>query len=389
MTDQKRAVEAILFAAEGPLPLRRLAEVLGVTDQEAVKASVEDLAAEYDHLGMAFGVIEVAGGYQIRTRPEYAPWLRRLRKHQLARLSRAALETLSVVAYKQPVMKSEIDLIRGVETGGVLKSLLEKDLIRILGRKDLPGRPLLYGTTRRFLDVFGEKLQRALETVGLDAQVVAGAVAVGHRLHDPVDVQAYQMQQLPGHHGDFGRVDAVGAKERTAAALGALVEVHEPFFDHVFLKLARSGQLAEDLPGQGEIAAVDGTQKFGAQHGHVLGIAAADEEMAFVRAGPATHADVHEDFEGTVFLQALPKTFHDDVAPVGRQLPIVVRGTPIPGIGEAQVFQNIRLTGIGEITRFEFRGNVHPGFLRRRVVDLDQLFRRWNLSHVSSFLHRI
>jgi len=165
VTDQKRAVEAILFAAEGPLPLRRLAEVLGVTDQEAVRRSIDDLAAEYDHLGMAFGVIEVAGGYQVRTRPEFAPWLRRLRKNQLARLSRAALETLAVVAYKQPVMKSEIDLIRGVETGGVLRSLLEKDLIRVVGRKDVPGRPLIYGTTARFLEVFDLKDLSALPTL--------------------------------------------------------------------------------------------------------------------------------------------------------------------------------------------------------------------------------
>ncbi|MBU1742752.1 MAG: SMC-Scp complex subunit ScpB [Proteobacteria bacterium] len=165
MTDQKRAVEAILFAAEGPLPLGRLAEVLGVTDQDALKRSVEELAAEYDPLRMAFGVVEVAGGYQIRTRPEFAHWLRRLKKSQLARLSRAALETLAVVAYKQPVMKSEIDLIRGVETGGVLKSLLEKELIRVVGRKDVPGRPLIYGTTTRFLEVFDLKDLSALPTL--------------------------------------------------------------------------------------------------------------------------------------------------------------------------------------------------------------------------------
>ncbi len=165
MTDQKRAVEAILFAAERPLSLKRLAEVLGVTDLDSVRRSLDELAAEYDHLQMAFTVAEVAGGLQLRTRPEFSPWLRRLKKSQASRLSRAALETLAVVAYKQPVMKSEIDLIRGVETGGVLKSLLEKDLIRILGRKDLPGRPLLYGTTSRFLEVFDLKDLSALPSL--------------------------------------------------------------------------------------------------------------------------------------------------------------------------------------------------------------------------------
>lgn len=165
MTDQKRIIEALLFAAETPLSVKRLADVLGLTDLDAVRQSLVELVTEYDELDRAFNLVEVAGGYQFRTRSDFSFWLKKMKKTQLSRLSRAALEVLAVVAYKQPVTKAEVDLVRGVECGGVLRTLLEKGLIRVTGRKELPGRPMLYGTTQRFLEVFDLKDLQSLPTV--------------------------------------------------------------------------------------------------------------------------------------------------------------------------------------------------------------------------------
>lgn len=153
-TDLKRIVEAVLFAAETPLSLTQICQVLETGDKERVNTALAELAREYDYLERAFALVEVAGGWRLRTRPDMAFWLRKLKRQSATRLSRASLETLAIIAYKQPVLKAEIERIRGVEVSGVLRMLMEKDLVRVVGRKDLPGRPLIYGTTRRFLEVF-------------------------------------------------------------------------------------------------------------------------------------------------------------------------------------------------------------------------------------------
>ncbi|MCB2188547.1 MAG: SMC-Scp complex subunit ScpB [Deltaproteobacteria bacterium] len=163
--DLRRIVEALLFVAEGPLSLAQLGQVLETSDRAAIKQAVESLQQEYGSLERAFSLVEVAGGYSFRTRPELAFWITKLRKQQVTRLSRAALETLAIVAYRQPVLKAEIERIRGVEVGSVLKMLLEKGLVRVAGRRDLPGRPLVYATSRRFLEVFDLKDLRDLPTI--------------------------------------------------------------------------------------------------------------------------------------------------------------------------------------------------------------------------------
>ncbi len=163
--DIKRILEALIFVSEGPLSLAQMGQVLETEDKEAVRAALEELVAEYQGLERAFTLVEVAGGYTFRTRPELAFWLRRLKREQVTRLSRAALETLAIVAYKQPVLKAEIESLRGVEVGGVLRMLMEKDLVRVVGRKDLPGRPLVYGTSKRFLEVFDLKDLNDLPTL--------------------------------------------------------------------------------------------------------------------------------------------------------------------------------------------------------------------------------
>lgn len=153
-TDLKRIVEAVLFAAETPLSLAQICQVLETKDKAPIETALAELSKEYDFLERAFDLVEVAGGWRLRTRPEMAFWLRKLKRQSTTRLSRASLETLAIIAYKQPVLKAEIERIRGVEVSGVLRMLMEKDLVRVVGRRDLPGRPLIYGTTKRFLEVF-------------------------------------------------------------------------------------------------------------------------------------------------------------------------------------------------------------------------------------------
>jgi segregation and condensation protein B len=150
----KAIVESLLFAAGTPVSLRRLAEVIGVTQVE-VKPALALLREEYTTPGRGIYLAEVAGGYQFRTVAEYAEYVKTLVREKPNRLSRAALETLSIIAYRQPITKAEIEVVRGVDVDGVLNSLMTKKLVRVMGRKDVPGRPWVYGTTPQFLELFG------------------------------------------------------------------------------------------------------------------------------------------------------------------------------------------------------------------------------------------
>lgn len=150
-------LEALFFASEAPLSLERIEEALeGHSRGEIIRLLVvlQERCRQPDR-GVL--LIEVAGGYRLVTKPEVAPWVQRLRGSRPAKLSKAALETLAIIAYKQPITKPEIESIRGVMIDGVLKTLVERNLIRILGRKPEVGRPILYGTSRDFLEYFGFK----------------------------------------------------------------------------------------------------------------------------------------------------------------------------------------------------------------------------------------
>jgi len=148
-------VEAMLFAAADPVPVARLVQVLGGVERRDILTALRGLAARFDGEGSGLQLVEVSGGWQLRTRAEHAPWIRRLLGGHPPRLSRPMLETLAIVAYRQPCTRPEIEAIRGVDVGAVLGTLVERRLVRILGRKDAPGRPILYGTTSEFLEVFG------------------------------------------------------------------------------------------------------------------------------------------------------------------------------------------------------------------------------------------
>ncbi len=150
----KTITESLIFAAGDPVSLRRLSEVIGVTPAE-VKPAISLLREEYQAADRGIVFAEVAGGYQFRTAPHHAEYVKTLLQEKPGRLSRAALETLAIIAYRQPITKLEIESVRGVTVDGVIHSLLTKQLIRELGRKDMPGRPWVYGTTPQFLELFG------------------------------------------------------------------------------------------------------------------------------------------------------------------------------------------------------------------------------------------
>lgn len=153
---QLASLEAALFAADEPLPPRKLAQVAGLADPGAVRKLLKRLADLYETEGAAFGLEEVAGGFQLLTRPAFHFWLARLRKGgPELRLTPAAGETLAIVAYRQPIMRADIEGIRGVHCGETLRLLMEKGLVRITGRHDSLGRPVLYGTTKKFLQLYG------------------------------------------------------------------------------------------------------------------------------------------------------------------------------------------------------------------------------------------
>ena len=152
----KGIMEAILFMAEEPLNIKEIAEIAGTNPGDAQKA-LEEIMAEYREKS-GLQIIQVAGGYQLATRPEVAPYIQKMeREGHTLRLSQAAMESLAIIAYKQPVTRVEIEAIRGVRVDKVLENLVKKKLIRITGRKKVPGRPITYGTTRKFLQYFGLK----------------------------------------------------------------------------------------------------------------------------------------------------------------------------------------------------------------------------------------
>jgi segregation and condensation protein B len=144
---------------ERSLASKRIKEILGGIQKKDLQRLLSELMLDYDRSARGFTLVEVAEGFQFRTRPEYAEWIKKLKKTKPLALSQPGLETLAIIAYKQPIVRGEVEKIRGVDSGGVLRTLLERKLIRILGKKDVPGKPLVYGTSKQFLEMFGLNLE--------------------------------------------------------------------------------------------------------------------------------------------------------------------------------------------------------------------------------------
>lgn len=161
----KALIESLIFVSETPLSLERIKEVLRDLNRRDLRRLLCELLEEYERSQRGFTLVEVAGGFQFRTRPEHAEWIKKLKKTKPLALTQPALETLAIVAYRQPIVRADVERIRGVDSGGVLRTLLERKLVKILGKKDVPGRPIVYGTSKRFLEIFGLKDLSSLPTL--------------------------------------------------------------------------------------------------------------------------------------------------------------------------------------------------------------------------------
>ena len=161
----KSIIESLFFVSESPLNLDRLCTLLEEFEREEVKTALKLLMEEYSAGERGMVLAEVAGGWQLRSRPSHGDYIRRLMRGKVAKFSQSSLETLAIVAYRQPITRAEIEYLRGVDAGGVLKTLLDRKLIRILGKKDVPGKPIIYGTSKEFLEIFGLKDLASLPTL--------------------------------------------------------------------------------------------------------------------------------------------------------------------------------------------------------------------------------
>ncbi len=162
----KRIVEALLFAVQEPISVRKISEIIEGTEAKEIREVIQQLREEYDTHDRVFQIEEIANGFQLLSRPEYHEWISKIRKKSgESKLSQQALETLSIIAYKQPIIRADIEAIRGVQSGQMIRTLIEKGLVKITGRDEVLGRPLLYGSTTKFLDHFGLKSIKDLPKV--------------------------------------------------------------------------------------------------------------------------------------------------------------------------------------------------------------------------------
>jgi segregation and condensation protein B len=172
-TEIKLILESLLFSTETPMRLEKLNEIFPDTQLKDLREIMSELKEEYDAFNRSFSIREVANGFQFYTKTEYSPWIKKFKKIRPARLSPATLETIAIIAYKQPITRAEIEDVRGVDAGGILRALLEKNLIKIIGKKDVPGKPLIYSTTPNFLTMFGLKALKDLPALEDISQVDA------------------------------------------------------------------------------------------------------------------------------------------------------------------------------------------------------------------------
>jgi segregation and condensation protein B len=224
----KAQVEAVLFVSTRPVSTGALARLL---DREPRQVRDAITALETDCADRGVTVVEVAGGWQFRTRPEHADLLRTYLQAKPGRLTRAALETLSLVAYKQPVTRAEVEDVRGVDSGAVLKGLLERHLIRILGKKEEPGRPLLYGTAPTFLEVFGLRSLRELPTLREFVELTEEHQRIVER--DAPDPEQARARALGDYLEDMSGMDAAEVEAEVEADLEAHADEDRAPVDHL------------------------------------------------------------------------------------------------------------------------------------------------------------
>lgn len=266
--DAKKIIETLLFITDRPVKPGRLAEVVETVSAKQVLAIIEELTREYAQTGRAVQIVEVGGGFQMATKPEYGRWVRKLYNEKMTtKLSNAALETLAIIAYKQPITRAEMESIRGVDVAGPLERLLERGLVRVVGKKDTIGRPMVYGTTDEFLRMFG--LNKVSELP--DLQVFAEKTLHEKQADLPFD------EALPpvGEPAIIPLDELEGAEK-----LEALDTTVDPFFTRTSYNKTALGQ--EALPGlempQTQAAAGETQAVSGAETQSVAGEVSAGEE---------------------------------------------------------------------------------------------------------------
>jgi segregation and condensation protein B len=186
----KAALESLLFVAGSPLSIDRLKGIFEEAPQEQIEAQLQALRQEYEERSAGIMLVEVAGGFQLATHPDSAIWIRKFKAVKVSsKLSRPALETLAIVAYKQPITRTEVEAVRGVNIGGIMRNLMERRLVKIVGKKDVPGKPMMYGTTTDFLQYFGLKDLSNLPTLKEFQELEAGEEIMEEALLQEQDVQ--------------------------------------------------------------------------------------------------------------------------------------------------------------------------------------------------------
>jgi len=274
----KSILEAMIFVSEQPISLERMAGVLTDCTRKDLKEVLNELEREYEERGGALEIVQVANGYQFRTRAEFAPWIGKMRQQRFARLSRAALETLAIVAYRQPVTRAEAEAIRGVDSGAVLGTLLERRLLRILGRKEVPGRPILYGTTQEFLELFGLRNLKDLPTLreikdmvdtaqegpeGGQEEVVGeqqGEQLVGEGAVSPTDVDSPALEEEKGEaevetepefEGEWEEEEPIAEEELSPQALDEILKSTKTRLELYEADLQTEEEAGEKEPAEG------------------------------------------------------------------------------------------------------------------------------------------
>ncbi len=216
-------IDAMIFASDAPLSAQRIKQLLdedspdGISLKE-IRQAIDEINQDNKIQRRGFFLQEVAGGYQFRTRPNYAAWVKKLKKARPFRLTQPTLETLAIIAYRQPIIRAEIEKIRGVDSGGVIKALLERGLVKIAGRKNIAGRPFLLGTTSRFLEVFG--LERLSDMPSLKEFADLDDSELPALLREKMG-QEFPVEEEPGPDAEVPQETATDAELLEAAQTGA------------------------------------------------------------------------------------------------------------------------------------------------------------------------
>jgi len=251
-------VEAVLFASDAPLTPDEIARADEVLDEDLVEQILRQLQAEYDDAQRAFQVVEVAEGYQILTRPEFAPYLERFDNvPRPSRLSGPALETLAIMAYRQPIGRAEVEYIRGVGSSGVIRSLQDRQLVDVVGRAEGLGRPLLYGTTQKFLEHFGFRSLEDLPRPEELPVVLRERIPLGTEDEEEAEVESPALE-LPLHeNGEAEAVDAEVREETETVAAEVEVEVADAAVEFADEDGDGGGEVEADVAVEDEFADAD------------------------------------------------------------------------------------------------------------------------------------